>query len=96
MSEDQLKSTGEPYRVKKGFYRANGKALAMGESEGMLKLMADADGRIVGCHLFGAHAADLAQEVSVLMERGVTLEELGYMTHIHPTLSEIIQEAALS
>lgn len=96
MSEDQLKSAGEPYQVKKGFYRANGKALAMGESEGMLKLMADADGRIVGCHLFGAHAADLAQEVSVLMERGVTLEELGYMTHIHPTLSEIIQEAALS
>lgn len=96
LSEDELKNAGMEYQVKKGFYRANGKALAMGESEGMLKLMAEAEGKIVGCHLFGAHAADLVQEVSVLMERGVTLKELGYMTHIHPTLSEIIQEAALS
>lgn len=96
LSEDELKNAGMEYQVKKGFYRANGKALAMGESEGMLKLMAETEGKIVGCHLFGAHAADLVQEVSVLMERGVTLKELGYMTHIHPTLSEIIQEAALS
>ena len=77
----------------KAFWRANGKALAMGEPEGMLKLFSDADGRITGCHAFGAHAADIVQEVSVLMCRDTTVDQLRDMVHIHPTLSEILKAA---
>ncbi len=93
-TEDQLKAAGIPYIVKKSFWRANGKALAMGESEGMLKLFASPDGLILGCHAYGAHAADIIQEVSVLMCKHTTMEELADMVHIHPTLSEILKAAA--
>ena len=90
-SEDQLKEQGIDYQCKKSFWRANGKAQAMGETEGMLKLFSDtASGRILGCHAYGAHAADIVQEVSVLMCKNTTLAELYDMTHIHPTLSEIL------
>ncbi len=93
-TEDQLKAAGIPYIVKKSFWRANGKALAMGETEGMLKLFASPEGLILGCHAYGAHAADIIQEVSVLMCKHTTMEELADMVHIHPTLSEILKAAA--
>ena len=93
-TEDQLKAAGAPYTCKKSFWRANGKALAMGETEGLLKLFCDADGVILGCHAYGAHAADIVQEVAVLMCKQTTLSELADMVHIHPTLSEILRSAA--
>lgn len=81
----------------KAFWRANGKALAMGEPEGMLKLFyAEADDRITGCHAYGAHAADMIQEVSALMCRDTTVSQLRDMVHIHPTLGEILRMAAES
>lgn len=92
-TEDQLKAAGIPYIVKKSFWRANGKALAMGESEGMLKLFASPEGLILGCHAYGAHASDIIQEVSVLMCKHTTMAELADMVHIHPTLSEILKAA---
>ena len=91
-TEELLKAEGVEYICQKHYYRANGKALAMNETEGMLKLLADKNGMIIGCHVYGAHAADLVQEVSVLMCRNTTLQQLHDMTHIHPTLSEIIVE----
>ena len=94
LSEDKCKESGMEYSCRKAFYRANGKALAMNESEGMLKLLLDAKGKIIGCHVFGAHAADLAQEASVLMCKNTTVEELRHMVHIHPTLSEVLLSAA--
>ena len=93
-SEDQLKADGIAYQCRKSFWRANGKALAMNETEGLLKLFADTEGRLLGCHAFGAHAADLVQEVSVLMCRDTTLSQLRDMVHIHPTLSEVLKTAA--
>ena len=92
--EDQLKEQGIAYECRKSFWRANGKALAMNETEGMLKLFASPEGKILGCHAFGAHAADMVQEVSVLMCKHTTLHELADMVHIHPTLSEILKNAA--
>jgi dihydrolipoamide dehydrogenase len=89
-SEDQLKEQGIDYQCKKSFWRANGKAQAMGETEGVLKLFSDSQGLILGCHAYGAHAVDIVQEVSVLMCKNTTLAELYDMTHIHPTLSEIL------
>lgn len=91
-TEELLKAEGMEYICQKHYYRANGKALAMNETEGMLKLLADKNGLIIGCHVYGAHAADLVQEVSVFMCRNTTLQQLHDMTHIHPTLSEIIVE----
>ena len=92
-TEDQLKVQDVPYVCKKSFWRANGKALAMNDTEGMLKLFADDDDRIIGCHAFGAHSADIVQEVSVLMCRDTTVSQLCDMVHIHPTLSEILLSA---
>ena len=93
-TEDQLKEQGIAYECRKSFWRANGKALAMGETEGLLKLFVSPDGQILGCHAFGAHAADIIQEVSVLMCKHTTITELADMVHIHPTLSEILKAAA--
>ena len=93
-TEDQLKEQGIAFVCKKSFWRANGKALAMNESEGLLKLFVSADdGLILGCHAYGAHAADIIQEVSVLMCKHTTVSELADMVHIHPTLSEILRSA---
>ena len=94
-SEDQLKEQGVEFECRKAFYRANGKALAMNEQEGLLKLFSEPNaGKILGCHVFGAHSADLAQEASVLMCMGTTVEQLRDMVHIHPTLSELLFAAA--
>jgi dihydrolipoamide dehydrogenase len=92
-TEDQLKASGIAYTCKKSFWRANGKALAMNATEGMLKLFVSPAGEILGCHAYGAHAADIIQEVSVLMCKRTTISELADMVHIHPTLSEILKNA---
>ena len=93
-TEDQLKEQGVAYTCRKSFWRANGKALAMGETEGLLKLFVADDGLILGCHAYGAHAADIIQEVLVLMCKHTTVTELADMVHTHPTLSEILKNAA--
>lgn len=96
-SEDQLKAEGKAYQCRKGFYRANGKALAMGETDGLVKLIVsdDHEGRIIACHAFGAHAADMIQEVAALINRQATLSQLADIIHIHPTLSEIIHDMSM-
>ena len=93
-TEDQLKASGTAYTCRKSFWRANGKALAMNATEGMLKLFVSPADEILGCHAYGAHAADIVQEVSVLMCKHTTISELADMVHIHPTLSEILKSAA--
>lgn len=93
MSEDACKKAGMKCTVKKGFYRSNGKALAMEETEGLLKVIADENGKIIGCHVFGAHSADMTQEVAVLMNHDATLNDLRDIIHIHPTLGEILLDA---
>ena len=95
LSEDQCKSQGIAYVCKKGYFRANGKALAMNETDGLLKLIAAEDGRILGCHAYGAHSADMIQEISSLMCRNTTVQQLAEMVHIHPTLGEILSDTAM-
>ena len=95
-TEDQLKEqTDDNYICRKAYYRANGKALAMDVTDGLLKLLADADGKIVACHVLGAHAADIVQEVTALINSRATIDNLADIIHIHPTLSEILHEASL-
>ena len=92
LTEDACKQSGMAYTCHKGYYRANGKALAMDETEGMVKVLADETGRLIGCHVYGAHAADIVQEATALMAMDATLQQLRDLVHIHPTLSEILAE----
>ena len=92
-SEDQLKESGAAFECHKAFYRANGKALAMNETEGMVKLCCEPEeGKLLSAHVFGAHAADIVQEVTAYITLGATLRQLRETVHIHPTLSEVLIE----
>ena len=94
-TEEQCKETGVKYTIRKGFYRSNGKALSMNETEGMIKILIGEDGLILGGHAYGSHSADLIQELSALMNRDTTLDEICDIIHIHPTLSEILQDTLI-
>lgn len=94
LTEDQCKEQGIDFICKKGYYRSNGKALAMNETEGMVKLLADANGKILGCHIYGSHASDLVQEVTAMMNMDATVNQLRDTVHTHPTLEEILQTTA--
>ena len=101
MTENQCKEQGLEYICKKGLYRSNGKALAMNDTDGILKLITtplttDGGGKILGCHIMGAHAADIVQEIAVLMNFDATVRQLRDIVHIHPTLGEILQTTAES
>ncbi len=92
-TEDLLKEAGTPFECHKSFYRANGKALAMNETEGMVKLCCEPEeGKLLSAHVFGAHAADIVQEVTAFITLGATLRQLRETVHIHPTLSEVLIE----
>lgn len=95
LSEDACKKEGIKCIVKKGFYRSNGKALAMEETEGLLKVIANEEGKIIGAHVFGAHSADIIQEVAALMNNDATLDDLRDIIHIHPTIGEILLDAII-
>ena len=96
MTDEQCKQAGMACKTYKGLYRANGKALADGAEEGLAKIVTDSEGKIIGCHILGAHAADMVQEVAALMNKDVYLSELADMIHIHPTLGEILQDIAIN
>ena len=93
LTEEQCKAQGLDFTAKKAFFRANGKAVSMNETDGICKVLADKEGHILGCHLFGAHAADLVQEVCALMNRNATVSDFKSIIHAHPTLGEVIQLA---
>ncbi len=76
---------------------ASGRALAANDSDGMVKMLADAEtDRILGCHVIGPSAADLVQSMVIAMEFGSSAEDIGLTVFGHPTLSEAVHEAALA
>lgn len=93
-TEEQLAEQGIAYKVHKSFYRANGKALSMDADEGVVKLLADENGILLGAHIMGAHASDLIHEITVLMQKGGNIEDIRTTIHAHPSLSEIILAAS--
>ena len=93
--EDQAVEKGISYRVGRFPFRALGKAHAMGEIAGMVKIITDAaTDRIIGAHIMGPHAADLIAEAAIAMKAGLTARELAGTIHAHPTLAEAVMEAA--
>lgn len=90
LTEIQCKDAGMVYAVRKTPYRANGRAVADDADGGLLKLITGNDGLIVGCHVCGSHAADIVQEVTAIMSMGCTLDRLHDITHIHPTIAELL------
>ena len=83
---------GRNIKILKSFFRANGKAVSMGEPDGFCKLVADAEsGLILGCHMYGAESSILIQEMSGLMAMKATVRQFRDIIHAHPTLSEVLQ-----
>lgn len=95
LREHQCKERGIPYRVGRFQFRGLGKAHAIGEINGMVKIIADAEtDKILGVHIVGPHASDLIHEGALALYKGMTAKELGDMIHAHPTLSEAVMEAS--
>ncbi len=96
LTEAQAKEAGHEVRVGKFQFRANGKALGINEYEGFVKLVVDKQyGEILGAHLVGPEVTDLTGELSLAKSMELTPEELAHAVHAHPTLTEVIAEAAL-
>ncbi|MBT6481012.1 MAG: dihydrolipoyl dehydrogenase [Gammaproteobacteria bacterium] len=96
-NEEELKEAGVDYNVGLFPFVANGRALAANDVDGMVKLLADAKtDRILGCHIVGASAADLLQQIVIAMEFSASAEDIGLTMFSHPALSEAVHEAALA
>ncbi|SMP60365.1 dihydrolipoyl dehydrogenase [Anoxynatronum buryatiense] len=96
-TEEELKEAGIPYISGKFLFGANGKALAMGETDGFVKILArEDDHRLLGAHIMGPHASDLIHELALALAHDMTLEDVANTIHAHPTLAESVLEAVLA
>jgi dihydrolipoamide dehydrogenase len=96
-TEQQLKNARVEYRTGQIPFLANGRALGQGDTTGFVKVLADAKtDRILGVHIIGTNASELISEAVVAMEFGAASEDLARIVHAHPTLSEVVHEAALA
>src|SRR5262249_49641827 len=94
-TEEQLKEAGREYRVGKFPFSANGRARCLDETEGLVKILADArTDRLLGVHIFGPRASEMIAEAVAVMEYSGSAEDVARITHSHPTLSEAFGEAA--
>ena len=96
LTEAEVKASGRAYKVGKFPFSANGRARTQGNTDGFVKFVTDAKtDEILGCHMIGPNVADLLSEVVLAMEYRGTAEDIGATVHSHPTLSEVVKEAAL-
>ncbi|HEX5326840.1 MAG TPA: FAD-dependent oxidoreductase, partial [Acetobacteraceae bacterium] len=96
-TEEELKTAGVAYKIGKFPFMANGRARAMGDTDGFVKILADkATDRILGAHILGPDAGTLIAELAAAMEFGAAAEDVARICHAHPTLSEAVKEAALA
>ena len=96
-TEDQLKQRGVEYAVGKFPFTANGRARAMGSTDGFVKILADkANDRVLGAHIIGPDAGTLIAEIATAMEFGASSEDIARTCHAHPSLSEAVKEAAMA
>lgn len=95
ITENEAKEKEIEYKTSKFLFGANGKALALGEGEGMVKVVASLDNTILGVHIMGPHASDLIQEGTMAINNNMKVENITSIIHAHPTLSEAFEEAVL-
>jgi dihydrolipoamide dehydrogenase len=96
-TEDELKAAGVAYNAGKFPFTANGRAKANQQTEGFVKILADAKtDRVLGVHIVGADAGNMIAEACVAMEFGASAEDIARTCHAHPTLPEAVKEAALA
>jgi dihydrolipoamide dehydrogenase len=96
-TEEALKDTGRPYVVGKFQFIANGRARAMGATDGLVKVLGCAEtGRILGAHILGRNAGELIQELVLAMSTGATLSQIAATSHAHPGMGEAVKEACLA
>jgi dihydrolipoamide dehydrogenase len=96
-TEQQLQQEGREYNIGTFPFSINGRAMAANDTEGMVKILADAKtDRVLGCHIIGPSAADLVQQMVIAMEFSASSEDIGLTMFSHPALSEAIHEAALA
>ena len=96
-TEEELKAGGIAYTVGKFPFTANGRARAMGDTDGFVKILADkASDRLLGAHVLGPDAGTLIAELTTAIEFGASAEDVARICHAHPTLSEAVKEAALA
>jgi len=94
-TEEELKAEGVPYRKGVAPFRPNGRALALGHTDGRVKVLAHAEtDRLLGVHVVGPRAGDLIAEAAAAMAYGASSEDLARVCHAHPTLSEVVREAS--
>jgi dihydrolipoamide dehydrogenase len=94
-TEEQVKETGRPYRVGKFPFIASARAKCLDETEGVVKVIADADtDRVLGVHIFGPRASEVIAEAVAVVEFQGSAEDIARICHAHPTLSESLGEAA--
>ncbi len=97
LAEHEVRESGREYKTGKFPFSANGRARTMAETSGFVKFIADAKtDELLGCHIIGANASDLLQEVVLAFEYRGSSEDIGMTVHSHPTLSEVVKEAALA
>lgn len=97
ITEDQAKDSGVPYRTGKFFFKANGRAKSLSQVDGLVKILAHAEtDRLLGVHIVGPRASDLIAEAVLAFEFHASAEDLARTIHAHPTLSEVVKEAALA
>ncbi len=95
-TEEELVAANIPFVKGRFKYGPNGRAMALGETDGFVKMLAHKDtDRVLGCHILGARAGDLIAEVALAIEFGASSEDIARSCHAHPTLSEVVREAAL-
>ena len=96
-TEEQLKESNVPYRKGSFPFMANGRAKALGQTEGRVKILSHGQtDRILGVHILGPRAGDLIAEAAAAIEFGASSEDIARTSHAHPTLAEVIKEAALA
>jgi dihydrolipoamide dehydrogenase len=95
LTEEQAREAGRDYRVGKFPFQASGRAACLGETEGLIKVIADAKtDRVLGVHIFGPRASELIAEAVMAIEFAASAEDIALICHAHPTLSEAFAEAA--
>ena len=100
LTEAEAKESGQPYVVSRFPFNVNGRALAMGDSEGQIRMVCADDGhgrggKVLGVHILGPHASDLIAEAALAMHLGATAQDIADTIHAHPTLPEAFREVAL-